>query len=249
MTETPEFRDAVRPENKGCDVCGLIYDENNSLLTLLSNQHGGRWLCREHFFKLRPDWTRPNVAKTERTEIPVAAVLSSDDLFRRGLTVGLKRYRDSKKRKDRAGAKKSLRDDLMGAIAEAYLAKEINEAWHESVGEFRGQKPDVGDNVEVRHTHHLNGGLILRPGENLGREYHLVLGPYPPEWVDLKDTLTKAHIPSEPIKLSFPGWMLGKEMAQDKWMKKPDPNRPACWLVPWRELHRLDQRLKSRKTK
>jgi hypothetical protein len=244
MTATQQFADAqaARGHPVSCDECGKLPTRENELFTHLSNQHGGRWLCNRCFYRLKPNWPKPG-EKMEKPKIPVATVLSGVDLFRRGMKVGWKRYKDSKKRKDRAGARKSLKDDLMGAIAEAYLAKEINEEWHASVGEFRGQKPDVGENVEVRHTHHRNGGLILRPGESLDREYHLAIGPYPPEWEQLKDgPLTKDHVPKEPFKLAFPGWMLGKEMAQDKWLKKPDPDRPACWLVPWRELHHLSER-------
>lgn len=160
---------------------------------------------------------------------------TGSDLFAMAVSVGRDRFNDSKQRQDRAGAKKSLKDDLMGAVAEAYMAYSIKQKWHASVGQFRGQQPDVGLDVEVRHTHHRNGGLILRPGEPTDRRYALAIASYPIEWANQADATPDS------LEIRLIGWMWGHEMKQDKRLKKPDPNRPECWLVPQSELRDLNE--------
>jgi len=163
---------------------------------------------------------------------PRLTVAPTDDLLLEAVRLGSARFRDSRKRKDRAGATKALRDDLMGAVAEAYAAKVTGLKWNATMREFRGQRADVGRDVEVRWTRHPGGGLLFRPGETRARRYLLVVGGYPSEWEDLVDLpLKKAHMPSA-FELRFPGWIHGTKIVGDEWAERPDPKRPACWRVP-----------------
>jgi hypothetical protein len=170
---------------------------------------------------------------------PTLIVTPDSPLFQHAVRVGLERFLDSRNRKDRAGARKSLKDDLMGALAEAILALYTHQVWHATVGQFQGQMPDVGDDIEVRYTHHPNGRLLLRPGDSLDRRWALVTGPFPPEWRALIRTPLRPHHRPAEISLTLHGWLPGAEVATPELETAPAPDRPPCWAAPQRILRPL----------
>ncbi len=169
---------------------------------------------------------------------------TDDELFAHAVRIGFARYTDSLTRQDRDGARKSLLEDLMGAIAEAYCSRATGIFWNATVGSFRGGKADLGDDVEVRYTHHPRGGLLYRQGEPPERWYALVVSPYPPEWTRLDTIPHRTIFPRPaPFLLAFPGWMPGHEIAKHtEWKARPDPTRPQCWRVPQNALAPLPRR-------
>ena len=68
---------------------------------------------------------------------------------------------------------KAAADDVVGAMAEAAVAKALGVYW---LGEWLNHKAlDVGD-YQVRHTKHPNGRLLLQPGDADEQYFVLVTG-------------------------------------------------------------------------
>jgi hypothetical protein len=164
----------------------------------------------------------------------------TSSLFDVAETLGYERFFDSTDRKDTAGASKCVRIDLMGAVAEAFFAEEFGYTWNKTIGQFRGMLPDVGRDIEVRHTEHPNGHLIHRPGDCLDRRYILVVGEAPSAWKWVTCRHPFATRPLEPFPLKIAGWKLGRSCREnDYWYRRLDPNRPKCWAVPQSALERV----------
>lgn len=102
--------------------------------------------------------------------------------------------------------------DIEGAAAEMALAKALNIFWGGSVNTFK--LPDVGG-LQVRHTQHENGCLIVRKGDDLDAVFVLVTGSHP-------------H-----YKIS--GWTFGRDAMKDCYVRDPNSNYPA-WFVPQSDL-------------
>jgi len=128
--------------------------------------------------------------------------------------IGDERHSDSRQRGlvDRctnqpAERKRNL--EMEAAAAEKAASIAFGYPGGEDVGTFK--KPDVGDYIQVRHTEHLNGRLIVRPGDKDGDFYVLVTG--------CRGTYEIA------------GWKWGLEAKDDQWWTDPGGWQPA-WFVP-----------------
>jgi hypothetical protein len=109
--------------------------------------------------------------------------------------------------------------DVGGILAELVIGRRFDRRFLPAVNTFHKQA-DVGEDIEVRSTPHLNGSLILRDNDDPGRRYVLVI--------------------CDPMQgFAVRGWCYGYEAMTDEWAKT-DEGRPH-WrykgrLRPWETL-------------
>lgn len=111
--------------------------------------------------------------------------------------------------------------------AELATAKYLGIYWSGTVNTF--QLPDVGTNYQVRHTHRVDGRLIVRCNDSDKAVFILVTG----------------KMPDYCIK----GWMLGVEAKNDKWLFTPSDStnmaygtqRQAAYFVPQEQLKNITE--------
>jgi hypothetical protein len=109
--------------------------------------------------------------------------------------------------------------DITGILGEMVVGRRFDKTCLPAINTFHG-KADVGDDIEVRSTPHLNGSLILRDNDDSARRYVLVICD-PMQGFEVK------------------GWAWGHEAKTDEWAKT-DEGRPH-WrykgpLRPWNTL-------------
>jgi len=99
--------------------------------------------------------------------------------------------------------------EIESACAELAAAKALNLYWDGSVNTFKA--PDLPGNIQVRHTEHLNGRLIVREGDSDDHIFLLVVGKVP--------------------SMHVIGWLLGAKAKQDRFLMDPN-GRGRAWFVP-----------------
>jgi len=109
--------------------------------------------------------------------------------------------------------------DVGGILAELVVGRKFDRSFLPTVNTFHKQA-DVGEDIEVRSTPHLNGSLILRDNDDPARRYVLVICD-PMQGFEVK------------------GWAWGHEAKTDEWART-DEGRPH-WryrgpLRPWNTL-------------
>ena len=98
--------------------------------------------------------------------------------------------------------------DIGGILAELVVGRKFDRAYLPAINVFHG-KADVGEDIEVRSTPHLNGALIIRDNDDPARRYVLVV--------------------CDPMRgFAVRGWVYGYEATTDEWHKKGE-GRPAWW--------------------
>jgi hypothetical protein len=109
--------------------------------------------------------------------------------------------------------------DVGGILAELVIGRRFDRTFLPAVNTFHKQA-DVGEDIEVRSTPHLNGSLILRDNDDPARRYVLVI--------------------CDPmLGFAVRGWCYGYEARTDEWAKTGE-GRPH-WrykgpLRPWETL-------------
>ena len=109
--------------------------------------------------------------------------------------------------------------DVGGILAEMVIGRRFDRTFLPAINTFHA-KADVGEDIEVRSTPHLNGSLILRDNDDPGRRYVLVI--------------------CDPmLGFAVRGWCYGYEARTDEWAKT-DEGRPH-WrykgpLRPWETM-------------
>ena len=109
--------------------------------------------------------------------------------------------------------------DVGGILAELVIGRRFDRTFLPAVNTFHKQA-DVGEDIEVRSTPHLNGSLILRDNDDPARRYVLVI--------------------CDPMAgFAVRGWCYGYEARTDEWAKTGE-GRPH-WrykgpLRPWETL-------------
>jgi hypothetical protein len=109
--------------------------------------------------------------------------------------------------------------DVGGILAELVVGRKFSRTFLPAINTFHNQA-DVGEDIEVRSTPHLNGSLILRDNDDPGRRYVLVV--------------------VDPMRgFAVRGWIYGYEATKDEWHKKGE-GRAAWWyrgpLRAWETL-------------
>jgi hypothetical protein len=113
-------------------------------------------------------------------------------------------------------------NDVDGACAEIAVAKVLGKYWNALRNRVTNEMPDVGLNIQVRHTRGMGNRLIIHTThENPDHYYFLVVGT-PPE-------------------LHIVGFILGAKGMQRKWLhsyKQPGTDKyyPPAYFVPQHEL-------------
>lgn len=103
--------------------------------------------------------------------------------------------------------------DVGGILAELVIGRRFDRTFLPAINTFHKQA-DVGEDIEVRSTPHLNGSLILRDNDDPGRRYVLVI--------------------CDPMQgFAVRGWCYGVEAMTDE-SHKTDEGRPH-----WRYKGRL----------
>lgn len=109
--------------------------------------------------------------------------------------------------------------NVNGILAELVVGRRFNRFYLPSCNTFH-KEADVGEDIEVRSTHHLNGSLILRENDDPARRYVLVI--------------------CEAMQgFCVKGWAYGYEVMRDEW-KQTGKGR-LHWrykgaLRPWETL-------------
>jgi len=130
---------------------------------------------------------------------------------------GIQANADNAKHGNDAG---SLELHLRGALGELALAKATNRYWS-GAGVGYHDEEDVG-HVQVRVTQHLDGCLIVRPGDgHADQPWVLVTGSYP--------------------DYTVVGWIIGRDARQGRFLRDPN-GRPPAYFVPQSELVPLEAR-------
>jgi hypothetical protein len=131
-------------------------------------------------------------------------------------TVGTYRRRVSRERgfedSSHTAKKKRLDQDIDAAGAELAVSKLTGCRWNMTAGDDLDE-PDLWPHVEVRHTTHEDGGLIVRPKDGPGRLFVLVVGTCP--------------------RYRFVGWKRGDEACRDEYRWND------AWKVPQAHLMRF----------
>jgi hypothetical protein len=109
--------------------------------------------------------------------------------------------------------------DVGGILAELVVGRKFSRTFLPAINTFHAQA-DVGEDIEVRSTEHLNGSLIIRDNDDPARRYVLVV--------------------VDPMRgFAVRGWIYGYEATKDEWLKKGE-GRPAWWyrgpLRAWETL-------------
>ena len=99
--------------------------------------------------------------------------------------------------------------DIESACAELAVAKHLGVFWDGSINTFKA--PDIGRNIQVRHTQHKNGCLILRGADSPSEVYILVTGYHP--------------------KYEIRGYIKGEDGMRPEFLRDPNGKFPA-WFVP-----------------
>jgi hypothetical protein len=107
----------------------------------------------------------------------------------------------------------SLKNHVVGAMAEAAVAKALNIYWDCSVDVFN--RADLQPDIGVRSTPYDHGHLIIHNEDPDDRRFVLATGD-------------DGHFVVR-------GWMIGRDAKQPKWWRTPN-NRPSAFWVPQSEL-------------
>jgi hypothetical protein len=148
-----------------------------------------------------------------RGPVPIRLELSPE-LRRYAEWVGRKRYEKHVGRgtKDRHGMEKDLETDILSCCAEALVAEYFDLEWH-ALGEM--VKVDVGECLQVRHTIHDMGCLLVHEDDRLDHPFILVTGEQDPS-----------------KKLAIRGWLLGKDCMRKHWWGVRKRKQHPCYWVP-----------------
>jgi len=98
--------------------------------------------------------------------------------------------------------------DIEAACAELAVAKHLGVFWDGSVNTFKA--PDIG-HLQIRHTQHNNGCLILRPADSPTETYVLITGTHP--------------------NYTIRGYIKGEDGKKPEFLRDPNGKFQA-WFVP-----------------
>jgi hypothetical protein len=108
--------------------------------------------------------------------------------------------------------------DIEGACAEIAVAKYLNVFWGGSINTFK--MPDVGK-LQVRHTQHKNGCLIIRNNDSRHDFYILVTGTHP--------------------IYTLQGYILGGDGMKIEYLKNPNnTTKQEAFFIPQEALNSVD---------
>jgi len=107
--------------------------------------------------------------------------------------------------------------DVLSCPTEYAVAKWTGQYWH-GAEPYDPDAPDVGQDIEVRATHHETGRLLVHDADHDDRRFYLVI-PHP----------------TNPFRYRIVGWLWGVEAKQRQWWRT-DVREP-CYLAPQPSLH------------
>jgi hypothetical protein len=109
--------------------------------------------------------------------------------------------------------------DVGGILAEMVVGRKFSRTFLPAINTFHNQA-DVGEDIEVRSTPHLNGSLILRDNDDPGRRYVLVI--------------------CDPMAgFEVKGWCYGIEAMTDEWHMKGEGRPHWRYKGPLRSFSTL----------
>lgn len=123
--------------------------------------------------------------------------------------------RDTPQQHGREDAR-SIPLEIDAVAAEIVVALALGEPWFDTIGPAR--EGDVGVGIQVRHTRHTRGHLIIHPPENPRHAFFLVTGTMP--------------------EFQVRGWIFGKHGQDEQFWGELKRNRPA-FNVPQNRLRPL----------
>jgi hypothetical protein len=109
--------------------------------------------------------------------------------------------------------------DITGILGEMVVGRRFDKAYLPAINTFHG-KADVGEDIEVRATEHLNGSLIVRDNDDPARRYVLVV--------------------VDPMRgFAVRGWIYGYEATKDEWHMKSEGRPHWRYKGPLRSFSTL----------
>jgi hypothetical protein len=112
------------------------------------------------------------------------------------------------------------RHQMNGACAEQAFAKATNRHWDCSVNMFG--RPDFKPDIDIKTRHSHASRLIVRP--------------------DAHDDWKYVHVTGSPFgRHKIHGWIYGRDAKRPEWEDRPDPARPACFVVPSEALRSIEE--------
>ena len=141
--------------------------------------------------------------------------------FRMASQVGLDRWlnsiTDGLAQKDGYVRDKDVTIDVEGACAELAAAKALDLYWDGSVN--RSDKADLRFDIDVKHTRHEDGRLLISK--------------------DDRDDWFYVLVTERPPKMTVHGFMKGSDAKREDWWDHPDPERDGAFCVPQKRLRPL----------
>ena len=129
-----------------------------------------------------------------------------------------RRAEGSQQRYNRVASHHTVEKEIEAIGAEIAFARLIGREWVDSpTPDYDG---DVGSGMQVRHTAHKNGHLLIHPGDRDDHFFFLVTGNYP--------------------VFSVVGWLRGADGKSASFWKELIPGRPA-FCVPQRMLRKMSE--------
>ena len=135
-------------------------------------------------------------------------------------SIGNKRYWTAKANRvpDKFTLDQTILEDigntLNGTAAEAVVAQYLNEEWNALAKDHTVFESDVGADIQVRWTHHIQGGLIIRPNDIRKHPSH-------------RFVLVRGRMPDFRIE----GFVVGHEAMEKKWWVEAEPEGYWQWPV------------------
>lgn len=124
-----------------------------------------------------------------------------------------RREAGSKQRYGRNADDHTVELEIEAIGAEMAVARVLNRTWEDQdTPDYDG---DVGERVQVRHTRHTNGQLLLHPDDKDNHAFFLVTGTFP--------------------NYNVVGWLMGKQAKSVGEIKELQPGRP-CVCVQQKDL-------------
>jgi hypothetical protein len=151
-----------------------------------------------------------------------SGALGEDDQ-RRAEKAGRERYQrrraaGSQQRYNRVSSHHTVEKEIEAIGAEIAFARLIGEEWVD--GPTPDYDGDVGSGMQVRHTAHKNGHLLIHPGDSDDHFFFLVTGNYP--------------------VFTVVGWLRGADGKSASLWKELVPGRPA-FCVPQGMLRKMSE--------
>lgn len=158
--------------------------------------------------------------------------------FMEAWAAGRQRHRHHCERKRIPVVEARMREEGIGAVAEAFVAQEFGGVWNAEVGRRHYGSDDVKTacgTLEVKATFHQSGRLLVYTDTPDDATMLLVIVPF--ALGDPKIPVTAA-VGQEGCPMRLAGWNTAGNLKKDGWWRADF--RTPCWAAPQHALYELE---------